>query len=300
MITDIRRGLSNPPLIGRELNRLFYKYRGHPFPTKDYFESDWDNLIILDGCRYDLFIESEANWNAKPVYSPASNTSEFLKMVFGNRTLLDTIYITANPQYYRYRSEICTDFYDVFDLWMGPSWDDEIGTVPPEEITDVSLNVYENNPDKRLIVHYMQPHFPFLDSDINSGVVSRPNQETENFWTEMMRDNLAIRKEELWNAYLNNLNYALTYVKKLVDVISGTTVITSDHGNMLGERSRPIPTREWGHPQGIFTEELTKVPWVNILGDRAEPIIPEKKKAANDTKKMDTALERLSDLGYRT
>lgn len=31
---------------------------------------------------------------------------------------------------------------------------------------------------------------------------------------------------------------------------------------MLNERARPFPIREWGHPSGIYTSQLVRVPWL--------------------------------------
>jgi len=59
-------------------------------------KKDWDNLIILDACRYDLFVEVSG---LKPDYiiSRGSCTAEFLRENFQGNKFMDTIYITANP-----------------------------------------------------------------------------------------------------------------------------------------------------------------------------------------------------------
>lgn len=44
----------------------------------------------------------------------------------------------------------------------------------------------------------------------------------------------------------------------------GTTVVTSDHGNHLGEFATPFPIRLYGHPEGIRTPELIRVPWLVV------------------------------------
>jgi len=42
----------------------------------------------------------------------------------------------------------------------------------------------------------------------------------------------------------------------------GKTVITSDHGNYIGERPSPIPIQEYGPSRGLYDEPMVRVPWL--------------------------------------
>jgi hypothetical protein len=53
---EIIEGLSHPSLLFRELNRRLFD--DHPMDGVSVFKGDWDNLIILDACRYDIFAET--------------------------------------------------------------------------------------------------------------------------------------------------------------------------------------------------------------------------------------------------
>lgn len=41
-------------------------------------------------------------------------------------------------------------------------WDDDLETVRPEAVTNAARKAHRDYPDKRIIVHYMQPHIPFI------------------------------------------------------------------------------------------------------------------------------------------
>ena len=43
--------------------------------------------------------------------------------------------------------------------------------------------------------------------------------------------------------------------------IDGRTVVTADHGEMLGDRHDYIPMRDYVHHSGIFNAATTRVPW---------------------------------------
>jgi hypothetical protein len=47
-------------------------------------------------------------------------------------------------------------------ILFNEDWDDETGTVRAETRTNAALEAAERFPHKRLVVHYMQPHYPFV------------------------------------------------------------------------------------------------------------------------------------------
>ena len=210
-------------------------------------EQKWDNLIILDACRYDVFKKHigylEAQGELKKVASRGSSTVEFLKENFLGRRFPDTVYVTANP----YVSIMLKDaFYKVIDVWL-EGWDDALGTVPPDIVTAMAIEAKELYPDKRLIVHYMQPHSPFIGEYRVEG----------NFWQVALKYGAKVAMK----AYESNLKLVLSYVKYLIRVLNGKTVITSDHGNACGERVTFLRIPIYGHPTGIHIPALIEVPW---------------------------------------
>jgi hypothetical protein len=95
----IRKGLKQPRYILQELNRMYYQ-RLYSWEYNeaglDVFEADWDTLLILDACRYDLFERvSDLPGKTTAVRSKGSATEEFLRANFDGKRLHDTVYVTG-------------------------------------------------------------------------------------------------------------------------------------------------------------------------------------------------------------
>jgi hypothetical protein len=298
----IRLGLSNPKLLARKFSQFYNQLRsGTDYNTSGIgiMDQDWDNLIILDACRYDLFEElNDISGDLGLVESRGSATPEFLRGNFRDREFLDTVYVTTNPMLYRHRNELRVRFHDVVDLWTGETWDEDHETVLPEVVTAETKRAADEYPNKRLIIHYMQPHYPFIESEItfDKGHIGEGKPDELTTWMQVITGEVSIDRSQLWDAYADNLRRALPYVTELVEALRGKTVVTSDHGNMFGERASPIPIREWGHPEGIWTDELIKVPWLEVPHSERKEIIQEATKTNSEEKS--SVQERLESLGY--
>lgn len=234
----------------------------------------WDQLVILDGCRYDTFREYNTLEGALSTrISHGAQTPDFLHRNFSGASFPDTVYVTANP-IHRVTEwcnvELDTVFHEVVDVWAD-KWDDEFGTVTPEDMVEATRRVYERYPERRVIAHFIQPHYPFIGptgQDIDhSGLNGKDRAEQgsdatdeRTVWTAAREGDLAI--EQVRAAYEENLRLTLPHVRELLAEFDGTTVVTSDHGNHLGEFATPFPIRLYGHPEGVRTPELIKVPWL--------------------------------------
>lgn len=121
-------------------------------------EEDWDNLILLDACRDDYFQEStsfDGEYTSK--VSRAHESWGFMQENFVDEALHDTVYVTANPYSERLNQDTFYKVETVLDRWNS-----DTGTVLPEDVTEVALNAHDRYPNKRLIIHYTQPHTPHL------------------------------------------------------------------------------------------------------------------------------------------
>lgn len=287
--------------LARKTNRLFHtrafqrEYNTHGI---DIFDQDWDIMIILDACRADVFedlVPIEGHY--RRVESRGAQTLEFLCGNFQNRSLLDTVYVTANPMYRRNESLINTRFHAAIDVWMEAGWNDTYNTVLPETVAEWAIKASNRFPNKRLIVHFIQPHFPFITDDVlESWLTPDPASGGRSFWKQIRSGQLSFSREELWNAYRDNLSTTIPHVKRIIDQVIGKTVITSDHGNLFGERVYPVPIRDWGHPDQTYVDELISVPWLSVPGARRK--ISENKQADVSDMQGENTGERLRDLGY--
>lgn len=303
------RAIRNPRLFVRGLNRLFHRRgRFHSGNTNgtSIFDEDWDILVVLDACRYDMFEStSQLQGSLSSRISQGSSTVEWLQTNFDGRDLRDTVYVTANPQLEENRDRWDIQLHETINVWLNEGWDDKTGTVRAETMTEAALKAAEQFPHKRLVVHYMQPHYPFVPADTDfdkehlqqiDGKGGSPTKE--NVWNQKFNGTLDISQERLWSIYMENLDYVLEHVDQLLTSISGKTVVTADHGNYVGERASPIPIREWGHPRGLYDEPLVQVPWLEYeRGERRE--IQKDESESHSCIENNTVSDRLQALGYR-
>jgi len=306
----LERALRNPKLFARGLNRLFHRrggIRSENTAGIDVFDEDWDTLVILDACRYDMFKSAcQLEGNLTSRISKGSSTVEWLHANFDGRDLRDTVYVTANPQLERNRESWDITLFETINVWLEDGWDEDTGTVQAETMTDVALDTIEEFPHKRLVVHYMQPHYPFVPADTQFDKEhlrqlgdDEGSPSSENLWNQKLLGQLNISSEQLWNVYVENLDYVLESVENLLKGLSGKTVVTSDHGNYVGERASPIPIQEYGHPRGLYDDSVVRVPWLEHESGTRREITAQ---ASGELKKsIDSELvdERLQNLGYK-
>jgi len=302
-LAQLKRGLRTPTLFFRELNRLYHRRlnrRQYNTDGVDIFAEDWDNLLILDACRYDMLERvDDLGDSLEHRVSRGSATPEFLVGNVHGRELLDTVYVTANPQLYRNRDRIDTELHDIVNVWDEEGWNEQYGTVLPETVVAASREASDRYPNKRLVVHFMQPHYPFLtdETEYDKGHLVNPDSNRLNVWNQIVEGLLDRDPGEVVRLYRENLERTLPSVRTLTDELSGKTVVTSDHGNMVGERSWPIPVREWGHFRGVYVEPLVKVPWLVTDTDERRTVVAEPPQSDQSTVESDVE-QRLAELGY--
>jgi hypothetical protein len=307
-ISDILTALQNPARLFFELRRIalsinasYTRLRGSNGECR-VVEEDWDNLIILDGCRYDMFKELNIiNGKLESRISAGSESWEFLQKNFQSRQLHDTIYITANPHAPKLADDV---FYQTINL-LENQWNEKLKTVLPQAVTQSALETHKKHPQKRLIIHYMQPHFPFIGEvgqQIDHTGVSQESEKTEtetkHIWFGLRDGKLNIPEERVLAAYKENLELVLPRVKSLIDSIGGKSIITADHGNLVGERTRPIPIKGYGHPRGFYAPGLVTVPWLIVEAEKRRNVTTGSPQTSHDIE-SEVVDQRLSDLGYK-
>jgi hypothetical protein len=299
-VSDLLKAFRHPFLVGRELhmlslraNRRFHgEFVSHD--GIDVMERDWDNLLILDACRYDCF--ADENWldgDLTRVTSPATESLSYLQATIIGRELHDTVYVTGNP----YAEEIPPKtFHDVVPLY-GDKWDAEGGTVHPETVVEATGQAAMDYPNKRLIAHFMQPHVPYIG---RFGAALEYNREfAGDIWSDLRTRYGNLADEDLRTAYRENLRLVLEHVEQLLEELDGKTVITADHGELLGERIWPIPIKGYDHYPHLYADGLTQVPWFTITDGMRRETVPEQPRSENEQQDTEVLTDRLEALGYR-
>ncbi|QLD87077.1 hypothetical protein HWV23_15545 [Natronomonas halophila] len=305
-IQSLRENFDNPPwwrsVVNAEINIPIQRRLRPPKSGISIPEADWDNLIVLDGCREDLFRETvdvTRFTEYRSATSRGSQTEEWCEYNF-NEKYPDLVYITGNPIPSR---SLPGPVHSLEDVWR-THFDPDLGTVPPEAVTNAALRAYDKYPNKRILIHYMQPHYPFINNpefqfiswSEGSEVGKKARHEAHHIWDAV--ESGIVEFQEAWRAYQGNLEVVLESVWDLLEELPGKTVITADHGNAIGERSFPIPVKTYGHPRGLRLSSLVRVPW-GVREDERRKIIPgEATDEATATETMSNVKSKLAALGY--
>lgn len=228
-------------------------YHGEP---EGVFEKDWDNLIILDACRHDIYEEVTGKKVEKRV-TLGSTSREYMEENYAEGDFSDVVYVSANGfltdemmEKFAGRSGIFHEKYET----VRTDWDEDFGHVLPEAVVRDGNSARKLFPEKRKIFHFMQPHAPFHDfdfGDTKSSFFESIGAENAYFKAERGK----ISRDKIIEGYKHNLEFVLDEIGKFIENLEGKTVITADHGEILGENGL------YGHPLGSDAKVLREVPW---------------------------------------
>jgi hypothetical protein len=268
----------------------------YPIPrgTNVYDRGDWDVLVILDACRVDLLrsVADEYGFvgsadDVDRVGSVGSMSKEWMAKTFDDDhagEVSETVYVTANAFSERILDE--DDFLELDEVWRY-AWDEAEDTVLPRPVTDRAIRAGREHDPDRIIVHYVQPHHPFLSIDGFEAATFGP--DSSDTVVDALRKG-RIDRDRFMSAYRDNLRAVLDDLELLLSNIDGDVAITADHGDALGE---------WGvydHPVGFLHPAVRTVPWVEAEATDTGEHEPDVWKEASETD--DDVTERLQALGY--
>lgn len=255
--------------LGRTYWPLFHKDLAKRNAVR-VMEEDWDYLIVLDACRCDVFREL-VDEKANCVISGATHTAEWMKWNFRGK-YKDVIYIAGNPHFASANLKKTLGFIPFFvvkEVW-DYGWDSSLRTVPPEEVTTAALDALRSFPEKRMIIHYNQPHHPFLsDKELakrDEGIAHTlegefwGGQKKKTAWDLVRQGELPV--ERVTQAYKENVKIVMKEVEKLKEKLPGRVILTADHGDLFGEYGF------YGHACGLRAEALVKVPWAVLKEEK--------------------------------
>jgi len=175
---------------------------------------------------------------------------------------VDTVYISSIP----YVSHLdiegwkATDhFKEVIPVWMFGWCDvDGIETVHPVAVVETAL-LRERD---KVIIHVLQPHFPYIgETRLNvANLLGKARDDViggGSGYVHYEKRGVYPASPRLAQAYRDNLRLAFKAIEPLI--LPGT-VITADHGELLGDDGL------MGHPPFSNHPILVNVPWF-VMGD---------------------------------
>jgi hypothetical protein len=254
----------------------------------NFYDREWDILVILDTCRVDALEEVAPEYDFLPTEidstrSVGSKTVEWMRKTFTPEyrdEMARTAYVTFNPNS---EEELEQSWFQHLDEVWRTDWDAEKGGVPPRPVTDRAITAHRELEPDRLMVHYKQPHTPyplFEKLDPVNELEDDRNDRSGPFGALIEG---RVTREELWGAYLDDLRLALDDVALLLESVDAErVVITADHGECFG---------------GVPVPELVPVPWVVTSAERTSDYEPETD-IEPTTDRKDVG-EKLRALGYK-
>ncbi|MFB6296985.1 MAG: hypothetical protein ABEH56_00530 [Salinirussus sp.] len=280
-------------------------------------DEEWDYLVILDACRNDFFARTYDDYLTGALEtreSPGSATPEWAMRTFSDQH--DITYFSANPLINSlsipfneipwgkalggdYAWAAADHIEEVVDIWKF-AWDDDLGTVHP---ADVNRAVFDRpellRKRDRTIIHYLQPHMPYIDTgkgrkigELRNAVSSATGDETglltslgdhmtpkvrRWFESSTLLNRLGVlldfdvetivsvltggeTRSLVEDHYERTLRIAMEEVRDLVAELDGDVVVTADHGEAFGEGG------VWEHHVETYLPCLVNVPWVRVTG----------------------------------
>jgi hypothetical protein len=270
-------------------------------------EKDWDNLIILDACRFDSFAAaSPFDGELSKMESRGETTGRFIVENFKGRSYHDTLYICANAAVGSKRHLV--DVFKFSGVWRQDTFEnfDRMYRegIPTKSVTDECWRLLNEYPNKRLIAHFLPPHPPFVVKD---GEALKKGNKYRDFTAARQGE---VDQESVRKVYNENMEYILNKITDFVEDLDGKTVITSDHGELLGEGIRPafqVLHPRWGirhrqrfdyaHYDYVRHPILITVPWLELDYENRRKTIEGEPRG--DTMNEEIIEDQLESLGYR-
>jgi hypothetical protein len=258
------------------------------FDREDLFDRldrvDWDVLILLDACRYDVLSDIAETAVVESVRSPASATPEFLSKASQRGVFNGSVYVSANPQVESV--ELGSDVQHVHVY--SDHWDEHLSTVRPDPVYE---QVFEAAGQGRPVVaHTLQPHYPHI-CEIGERTVPVPNGvhpaahgstavEGAGFQAMLASGRIPLGKAR--RSYEASTRFAWRKASSVAARLAADgnrVVVSSDHGVLFGEYGLVE------HPVNVRLPKVEEVPWVVFEPDGL-------------TDRTDGVTEQLEALGY--
>jgi len=163
---------NKPNWMKYELYRRKNKIKRQENLIQKFLENEEFVLIVLDACRYDYFEEIHGNYfngDLHRAWSPENRTPYWVPTVWNEK--YDITYISASPwlddhSYEDRETEFrpSEHFNKIINVWK-TDWNSDFGTVPPEAVTESSLTHLSESRPARTIIHYLQPHRPYIGDE---------------------------------------------------------------------------------------------------------------------------------------
>jgi hypothetical protein len=265
------------------------RYRSHADQHKRLNDVNWDILVILDACRFDVF-QSIANWPVDACRSPGSTTGQWLSVAENTRVFEDTHIVSGNGQYVQYDVGAA----ELHRIWE-THWNAELGTVLPEPVLETADDLLQEDVGPT-VAHVLPPHAPYVAKVGDEWLSLLPDVDIWKLQPGLENEDKLSPQVAMADGRVNMDRCARGYrcsVRSVWETCAQyigrwvseghTVVVTADHGETFGRG------REYGlyeHPRGCHVAPLVRVPFIKFS-------------QSNETDRTpDSVKEHLEALGY--
>lgn len=284
----------------------------YPIGTNVY-DRQWDALVVLDACRTDALRAVVGEYPqlrsrvVDAITSVGTGTVAWTAKTFTDTyrdQIAETAYLSANVYTRSVLSEdmrppsdpapICfprwrtvdANAFDYVEYAFESGWSDRLNVTPPKYVTDRAVDIGRTRQPDRLIVHYTQPHIPYIGAAMTEG--REPSPFERDPWPHILRGSRTW--DDAKERYLDNLRTVLDSVMTFTTNFEGTVVITADHGELFGEFGA------YAHPEGFPHPNLIRVPWLEMYATDTATYTPSAEE--REPVDIDTSAQ-LAALGYK-
>jgi len=292
------RGLGTTGADIADFARRSVNGRINQWRSTNAYEREWDLLVLLDCATVQMMQEVADGYDfvgeVGEHFSPGTTSAEWMRNTFTDRyreEMSRTVHVTGNTASEEFLES--DQFRHLEEVWLD-GWDDELGTIPARAITDRAIYYDRKLSPDRLIVHYMQPHPPFVPrQDVEASEVRRYGISGDGMDVADLHFEAGYDRETLWDAHVENLEYVLDDVSLLLSNVSADrAVLSADHGQAFGEGGA------WGHGPGERVDVLRKVPWCVTSASDTGEYEPEYEEGERNVEPDLSTEEKLKSLGY--
>jgi len=228
--------------------------------------TNWNTLILLDATRFDYFKKlNKIPGKLQEVQSRAFHTWDWLQSNFPDK--YDWTYFSAHPYVNLGEGQkwnAVNHFETIIPIWKF-GWDNKLGTVHPSMVN----NVVKNIPYEKAVIHYIQPHGPWIGKHQWLNPWTLADYSRRNIMGDCIAITVKPDPKFFRLCYKDNLRLVLDYVEQLLPSLKPPVIITADHGEMLGEKGLYLhgavekSKAHLGYPEWAL-DFLKRVPWLNV------------------------------------
>ena len=226
-------------------------------------------LIVLDDARYDAFERAYNRYLSGVLIKarvPPPNTYGWLPKAFSYPEFrgVRVFYASIGVESHNIRIDaFVPGNREVEVVPIRPNKARDLMTVLPGEVNEAVMNKGLTGRD---IIWYAQPHFPWVVDKELSLLLLRDALLHDFVPPDTIQRKLKllnVPSSRVVNAYYGNLILVLKYIRELINYVKTVgiaydeVVVTSDHGEMLGELGLYLH-QDYNLPQ------LTIVPWLRV------------------------------------